>query len=242
MYSLQKCEIGDAIDDPLLYIVSSIVLFPNIFPLRQLDLGVNNISNNGASLLARGLKSNHSLLELHLYVNSIEAQGATSLASALVDNTTLRILSLSKNPLGDAGVSAIADSLAQNSTITVLKLGSTQMSDIGAAAIGVALLQRDSQMLSFTQYWMHQNRIGDVGADAIAKALSQCSSVQSLAIDGNCFGNAGLATFTDAVSSNECLSNLDLSQTNADDQELKQKLRILWASCQGRTQNSTFTC
>jgi len=60
------------------------------------------ISNDGAKALADVLRNNTTLLQLDLSLNNFTDEGAMALFSALHDNTTLMALFIPLNPISDA--------------------------------------------------------------------------------------------------------------------------------------------
>ena len=99
----------------------TIVLHHNL-PLKNLYLSNNNISDDGATALARALHHNSTLNTLDLSNNNISDVGATALAQALHHNSTLKKLSLSNNNISDVGATALAQALHHNSTLEKLTL------------------------------------------------------------------------------------------------------------------------
>jgi len=71
--------------------------------------------------------------ELNLQCNEITCQGASILADALTNDTNLEILYLHDNHIADLGVQYIAQSLStKNLTLKTLDLGSNNITDEGA--------------------------------------------------------------------------------------------------------------
>ncbi|XDV15804.1 hypothetical protein PO909_015800 [Leuciscus waleckii] len=77
--------------------------------LRELDLSVNIIGDNGLTLLSDGLKDPHCKLEkLELSYCEITDEGCAALTSALRSNSHLRELDLTGNNLRDASVKSLS--------------------------------------------------------------------------------------------------------------------------------------
>jgi Ran GTPase-activating protein (RanGAP) involved in mRNA processing and transport len=79
--------------------------------LRELDLSLNIIGNQGAAAIATALPMVPQIERLDLSDNRIGDQGATALAHALLQTPSLGWFSLHTNRIGDKGASALADVL-----------------------------------------------------------------------------------------------------------------------------------
>ncbi|CAF2045134.1 unnamed protein product [Rotaria magnacalcarata] len=98
----------------------------------KLRLERNEISGEGAKILADRLYNNTSLVELNLSNNQISDIGTHDLAQALsIDNQTLEWLDLDSNNITDEGAGYLADMLKTNTTIQMLSLGSNAIGDRG---------------------------------------------------------------------------------------------------------------
>ena len=84
----------------------------------RLDLGWNNIGDEGAAALAGALKTNTALTTPYLWHNNIGDEGAAALAGALKTNTALTTLELWHNNIGDEGAAALAGALKTNTALT----------------------------------------------------------------------------------------------------------------------------
>jgi len=80
--------------------------------LRYLALDFNNMGDDGAAILAEGLRHHHSLQKLGLRFNYITAKGITALMNYACP---LSCLDLSYNDIGDDGARKIADKLKHSS-------------------------------------------------------------------------------------------------------------------------------
>ena len=100
--------------------------------LEKLDIGVNNLRDEGISHVAEALKQNKQLKELWIGECGMTDKGAASLASALTVNNSLKMLHMGGGAgklLTEKGLSTIAHSLTNNSVFMKLvipyDLGST---------------------------------------------------------------------------------------------------------------------
>ena len=111
--------------------------------------------------------------------------GGKAIAEALEINHTLQEVYLQHNDVGVEGIKAISKALTNSSTLQVLwKLLSTDNIRVDDA-MDVAKAWNQALEISSKVQTLHLggNRIGFVGAKAIAKALKFNSSLQVLGVD-----------------------------------------------------------
>jgi ankyrin repeat protein len=97
--------------------------------LIGLDLNSNNIGDAGALALAEALKKPTSkLTSLNLCTNEIGLPGVIELAEALRTNKTLKELGLYCNDIGSEGLVAIAEALKTNRTLIKITIGYGKLS------------------------------------------------------------------------------------------------------------------
>ena len=89
-----------------------------------MDIGRNELGNEGISHVAEALKQNKQLKELWIGGGVMTDKGAASLASALTVNNSLKMLHMggAKGALTEDGFSAIAHSLANKSKFMKLAI------------------------------------------------------------------------------------------------------------------------
>ena len=136
--------------------------------LSVLDLSQNDIGNDGLIKLARSIASNLALTSLHLSANSISDSGVAALAEAIKTNSTIAELDLSENRIGDNGCVALAKRMV-SSTLNILNLSSNKIGNGSSTAL--ADLIRKHLMLKNLN--LSRNKIDDVGADTLAKAVEE---------------------------------------------------------------------
>ncbi|CAF0790177.1 unnamed protein product [Adineta steineri] len=135
--------------------------------LEIIDLSGNRIGGDGARYLALILENNTTILELSLVYNRIEAEGAKYIADALQENTTLRMLNLDDNEIGAAGAHYLAEVLRNNKTLEKLNLKSSRIEADGAKYLADAL--RENTTLKMLD--LSDNEIGAAGAHYLAEVL-----------------------------------------------------------------------
>ena len=144
--------------------------------ITHLNLGGNNIGDEGAIALADELKTNTSIKELELYVNDIGPAGATAIAKALEENKSLTTLNLNRNKIGPTGATSLAKTLETNTSLTHLNLRCNNSGDTGATALAKALEENKS----IKKINLIHNQIGSEGAIALAKVLEENTSLKDL--------------------------------------------------------------
>lgn len=140
----------------------------NSSALKRLDLGENDISDDGAKSIAEMLTMNTSLLQLFLNENQISNYGMKLLANALLQSyTNLQILNLSANTdVDDESIESLTDMLEHNRVLKKLDLRHASFSKNGEKRLrAVANLKR-----GFELWLSHMNDVG---------SLSNFSSFQS---------------------------------------------------------------
>ncbi len=188
--------------------------------LRTLDLGINQLSDDGATFLAQNLKK---LERLSLSSNKIGDEGTTSIGGNLKSLTSLdlarnrvgskgakaigklkelRYLDLGGNQVGDEGAEFL---LQKTRNLKALLLWGNQIGDVGAGHIANRQIDLESLDLS-------GNQITSDGATEIAKNLE---SLQSLKLDRNQIGNEGAASIAEHLTE---LRNLSLEENQIDDE------------------------
>ena len=127
-------------------------------PVTSLFVSCNRLGDDGAKLLAAGLRQDDRLLRLGLASNRIGPAGATALARALHGHPSLLFLDLgwtratsavgeAGNRIGDDGARAIAEMLRENDTLQGLDISHNRISQAGLNAICDALA--DNRRLVF---------------------------------------------------------------------------------------------
>lgn len=110
----------------------------------HLDLGKNNLGNQGLTNLLRGLKSNCSLIHLDLGSNDITYEGAIALFQALHKHLTLTSLTLAnhdrlhRNRMGYKACEALGDLLKKNKVLSMINIADNGISNEGLKVISRA--------------------------------------------------------------------------------------------------------
>ncbi len=113
--------------------------------IQILNLGGNNLSQEGVNVLMRSLQKNSSLTSLQLYGSKIDVEGAKLLANFLAINTALITLNLRSNQLGSVGSNVIALSLEKNTTLKCINLQYNQIGESLAKDV-IFILQHNTSL------------------------------------------------------------------------------------------------
>jgi len=178
--------------------------------VTTLVLSNNSIGDEGAKAIAEALKVNAVVTTLYLTVNNIEDEGAKAIAEALKVNAVMTTLNLEGNKIGVEGAIAIAEALKVNAVVTTLGLYENKIGDEGAQAIAEAL--KVNAVL--TDLELRRNSIGDDGAKAIAEALKVNAVVTILFLPNNSIGDEGAKAIAEALKVNAVVTKLWLSNNN----------------------------
>ncbi|XP_048051929.1 NACHT, LRR and PYD domains-containing protein 12-like isoform X2 [Megalobrama amblycephala] len=187
--------------------------------LRELDLFMNIIGDEGLTLLSDGLKDPNCKLEiLWLSRCKITAAGCASLTSALRSNSHLRELDLSMNKIGGRGLTRLSDGLKDpHCKLEKLKLIQCNITDKGCAALASAL-RSNSHLRELD---LTVNKIGDEGLMLLSDGLMDPNCKLEKLMLSQCNITAeGCAALVSALRSNSHLRELDLSMNKIGDEGL----------------------
>ena len=178
--------------------------------LRALHLGENDLGDEGAAVLARGiLKLNTALRFLDLRSNGITAAGAMSLQGLVINSQHLLGLDLSNNELGDLGAQAMARGLQHSSCLLqTLDLSFNQIDE--AAAKALAAMLRTNKTLQKLN--LSFNNLGDQGVRLVVSALLRNGSLRLLDLRRNGITNEGAMSVASYLPKMHGLKELMLSK------------------------------
>jgi len=196
--------------------------------MKNLNLFDNNIGNNGARVLGKGLSINGALdvlklngniplskfrdenvKKLDLYSKEYKDVDAIVIASFLYINSTLTELNLAVNYITDVGAEAIANGLNNNKILTSINLSNNDnISDVGACAFAKQLKSNNAlKVLN-----IGDNVVGDEGATAIADALKSNTTLAELLLYMNSITDVGVQAIAESLTSNTSLTKLQLDE------------------------------
>jgi len=190
--------------------------------VKTLDLVQNNLGVEGARLLEEAfVDAAHplSIISLYLSGNEFGVDGARHIAGIIRRNTTIKHLYLGLNNLGEEGGLLIAEALKENRTLLTLAVLSNELGPRAAAAFADALRLNNTLTCLDLGYAKatkvlegKPNVIEDAGAQAIAAAVAENTSLRVLNLTQNGIGEAGYLAVAEALRTNASLTHLVLDR------------------------------
>ncbi|XP_010352635.1 leucine-rich repeat-containing protein 45 isoform X2 [Rhinopithecus roxellana] len=158
-------------------------LLPREMLCTELVLSDCMLSEEGATLLLRGLCANTVLRFLDLKGNNLRAAGAEALGRLLRQNKSIQSLSLEWNSLGtwDDAFATFCGGLAANGTLQQLDLRNNQINHKGAEELALAL-KGNTTLQQLDLRW---NNIGLLGGRALMNCLPSNRTLWRLDLAGN---------------------------------------------------------
>ncbi|KAJ7393293.1 hypothetical protein OS493_006262 [Desmophyllum pertusum] len=212
-----SCQITPVDCTAVLYFIK------HLHELTELNLGNNNITDQGVSHLCDTLKYVNycKLTKLNLSSNNITDQGVSHLCCALKDvNCKLTELDLGGNNITEQGVSHLCGALKDvNCKLTKLDLSSNNITDQGVSHLCGALKDVNCKL---TKLDLSINNITDQGVSHLCGALIDvnCKLTKlDLIISSNNITDQGVSHLCDALKDVNCkLTKLDLTNNHITDQ------------------------
>lgn len=183
--------------------------------IQLIDLGFNGIGDNGVEAIAKAMTSNQTLQTLYLSGNCIQAPGFKALAAALSRNRSLTSLHLSGNAGGPQGADALADALARNTTLQTLYMSGNNIGPAGAMRLADAL--STNHHTAIRRLYLGNNKLGDAGVTAIAEALGQYRKLEVLELSFNGVTEASAEALANALWNYNRLSGLYIDNNKLGD-------------------------
>uniref|UniRef100_A0A2K6MX62 Leucine-rich repeat-containing protein 45 n=1 Tax=Rhinopithecus bieti TaxID=61621 RepID=A0A2K6MX62_RHIBE len=158
-------------------------LLPREMLCTELVLSDCMLSEEGATLLLRGLCASTVLRFLDLKGNNLRAAGAEALGRLLRQNKSIQSLSLEWNSLGtwDDAFATFCGGLAANGTLQQLDLRNNQINHKGAEELALAL-KGNTTLQQLDLRW---NNIGLLGGRALMNCLPSNRTLWRLDLAGN---------------------------------------------------------
>ena len=136
------------------------------------------------------------------------------------DNSLVRVIFSSRN-LGHQGTNKLCQALRTNTRLAALDLSSNLIETKGAHLIA-SLLVHQSSMINYDDtegrgiktLILGDNNLRDDGVKALACAIENNCTLESLWLDDNCIGATGLAILSDSLSRNNWLERLHLKHNS----------------------------
>jgi Ran GTPase-activating protein (RanGAP) involved in mRNA processing and transport len=130
----------------------------------------NDITANGAAIIAEGLHDNTTLETLELSGNRISDKGIYHLTQVLaMNNSTLTKLYCGSNSITDKGAQYIAQLLRKNRTLTRLDLSFNEIGDRGVRRLSAALGESNTTLIQLNLSW--NKSISESSVDSLAEMI-----------------------------------------------------------------------
>ena len=201
--------------------------------VADLQLGSNQLGDEGAAHFARALAGMPALAALNLSHCHIGDAGLCAVAAALGCGACprLALLTMPENgEVGDEGAAALARSLGALTVLAELRLTKARLGDAAAAAFATSIAHGHCGALR--KLWLYDNCIGDAGATSLAAAV-QGGGVPRLMLHlaNNRIGDAGAESFAAAcaAASAPVLHELSLAGNRITDRGCAALVRSLGA-------------
>ncbi|KAK1734035.1 leucine-rich repeat protein [Skeletonema marinoi] len=198
--------------------------------LATLDLGHNNIDDEGLHALVGGLINCHNLTSLYLHRNELSTcclehldleqtnmdnDGVAVLAAGLARLPTLKKLDLSNNRIGDQGLQALVGGLGCCNLLEELYLSRNMLlgSGLGMRSLGTFVQRTNMQSLFLS------DTVNDEGLQCLVDGMANCDRLKKLALsyNNNLMTAVGLRSLSSLFRSERCtLCNLLLGYLDDD--------------------------
>jgi NLR family CARD domain-containing protein 3 len=194
--------------------------------LRVLDLRSNGVTAEGALSLQGLLVSSRNIVSLQLGNNELGDQGVSALARGLQARTrgaVLQVLDLTNNGLTSRSCVSIASMLKVNKNLINLNLSFNKIGDDGARTLGLAMeCNTTLRWLS-----LRRNGISNAGAKAIARMLPNMNGLKELILVKNDITHVGAIALLNGLRENVELEYLHVVDDTAISQPVAREI-IHW--------------
>jgi len=188
-FKLSNCQLGgNSDDDGCIYLMQALIARRS--SLKRISLARNFIGFHGACAVADFILASqddpciyHSI-RLDLLQNCFGDEGSRVIADAIADGTkqgktqTIADIGLEKNGIGNNGLLHLSNMLSENNTLHTLRLGKNDISYEGVVRSLAPVLKQNTTLRVLDLSGNRQ--IGDLGAAAVADALSCNQTLETL--------------------------------------------------------------
>lgn len=186
--------------------------------LRELNLGMNKISNEGceyiALMLSGGYQGYCTIIKLDISYNEITTVGLTKLMAALRINNQITYLTLKKNDFSKGLSLGMTQFLTENITLENLDLSYCNIICDGLNGFAEGLVKNNG----LKTLNLSNNLISDKGIEIICQGLSKNKVLKSLDLSSNKIKDKGGLIMASAIQENETLAYLYMKNNSLKDE------------------------
>lgn len=179
---------------------------------NKIDLSCSAITPVDCAAIVFFINKLHNLMELNLFINNISDQGVSFLCSVVRDgHCTLNTLDLGSNKIQDQGVSQLSEALRDaNCKLTKLRLSGNYITYQGASHLQDALKNANCKL---TKLDLGGNSMGDIGVSRLSEALKDVNcKLEKLDLVETDITDQGVFHLCEALKNVNCkLTKLDIS-------------------------------
>ncbi|XP_059508766.1 nucleotide-binding oligomerization domain-containing protein 1 isoform X2 [Stegostoma tigrinum] len=184
--------------------------------IKILGLYRNQITDVGARFIAQVVEECPHLRTLKIGLNKLTSEGGKLLARAIQKSKAIKDIGMWGNQIGDVGAVAFAEAIRNHPSIKELSLAANGISTEGGKSLAAAL--QDNRSLEI--FWLTENQLNDEAAVLFAEALRVNKSLLHLWIINNRITDMGANCFFEILKENAtieeiCLNGNDISAEGA---------------------------
>ncbi|XP_038652757.1 nucleotide-binding oligomerization domain-containing protein 1 isoform X2 [Scyliorhinus canicula] len=175
--------------------------------IKILGLYRNQITDVGAQSIAQIVEECPCLRTLKIGLNKLTSEGGKLIAQAIQKSKVIRDVGMWGNQIGDAGAVAFAEAIRNHPSIRELSLAANGISAEGGKSLAVAL--KDNRSLEI--FWLTENQLNDEAAELFAEALRFNKSLLHLWVINNKITEVGAKYFFEILKENATIEEICLN-------------------------------
>ena len=168
------------ITDENCIMLRNVLLDNNVKNIKILHLNNCQITDEGISSLADGLKDNNLINFLYIQNNKIGNVGITKIAKILKNMKNLSELGLNDNQISSVGISALVEELKGNKNSLKLWISNNNLGDEGTI-----ILTKNLKDMNISDLGLAMNKITDIGANVLIDEISNSNINTNLYLGQN---------------------------------------------------------
>jgi len=175
--------------------------------LRVVGFTKNKIGDDGAAVIADGLKDHTGFQKFYLYHTDVTSKGIESIVKSLATLKSLVKTVVIENKIGDEGALLFADFL-KNSKLSDFVLRDCEVKAAGFKAIGAAIKETKSLL----KVDLSENPMDADSVNGVASGLDGNDHLTHVELAFNNIDAAGAKVLSAALVNNKVLKRVDLSE------------------------------